>query len=232
MMKNNGFISRRLLIWLIVAVIFLGGISFIAIQYSRILPIKDVVIQGNLNPVQSQQAKQIIKPFLAAGLLGIKIDAIQTQLQQIPGVSKVEIRRVWPNKLSVLLSKQTIVAFWNQNNFITAYGELLPAKTSVNKTQLPHFYGPDDSQIRVFDFYQQMSLILQPINLTITGVRLSQDQLWQIRLSNDMDIQLGRLTVLDRLKRFVNYYPKLLSKHKMPPKKVDLRYAHGMAVEW
>ena len=231
-MKNSGFISRRILIWLIIIVVALGAISFIALQYSKILPIKDVVIKGNLNQVQSQQAKQIIKPFLTSGLLGVKIDAIQTQLQQIPGVSKVEVQRVWPNKLSILFSKQSIVAFWNQNNFMTSYGELLSAKTSVNTDQLPHFYGPDNSQIRVFDFYQQMSLILQPINLTITELHLSPDKLWQIKLSNGTSMQLGNEDVLFRLKRFVNYYPKLLAKHKNPPKKVDLRYAHGMAVEW
>lgn len=236
-MKSNlgfqyGFISRRGLVWLVIVIFVITVIGFVWDQYSKVLPIQNVVVSGDLTQTQQHQVQQSIKPLLTAGLLGVDINAIQEKLQQIPDISTVEVRRIWPNKLSVFLSKQTVVAFWNDDGFMTCYGEILPAHISVDTTQLPHFYGPDNSQIRVFDFYQQMSLILQPLNLTITAVRLSQDLLCQIRLSNGMVIQLGRLAVLDRFKRFIDYYPKLMSAQKLPPKKVDLRYAHGMAVVW
>ncbi len=237
MMKSNlslqgGFISRRLLIWLIIIFIVLAALVAVCFYYPRILPIRKVVIHGNLNSVQQNRAQAFIKPFLSSGFLGIKVGAIQKKLEKISGVSKVEVRRIWPNKLIISISNQRPIAVWNQDQLITKYGEIVLGNEGVNFKVLPRFYGPDNSQIQVLDYYQQMSLILSPLNLMITEISLSSSQLWQIKLSNRMQIKLGRQFVLDRLSRFVTFYPKLLLKSGGFPKIVDLRYAHGMAVSW
>ncbi len=226
---QQGWISRR---FLIVILILLALIFFsFFIHRSLFFPIQEVLIQGNLDETEQKEAQNMINPLLGQGFFGVNLDEIQATLQQLPDVGVAEVKRIWPGKLFIFLSNQTMVATWNQHGFLNRYGEFF-LNTHLDKTnQFLELSGPEGSEVLVVGMAQQFNQLLSPLSLTIKAVHLSDDKLWSVELDNGMVIQLGQSNILDKLTQLISIYPTLTAPGKVP-KSVDLRYQHGMAVKW
>jgi cell division septal protein FtsQ len=126
------------------------------------------------------------------------------------------------------------VARWNDNAFLNAYGEIFVPQPMIELSRnLPRFFGQQDQTVKMLDNYQQMNNILNSLKLQIKTLTYNNDHSWQIQLNNGISLQLGQQYVLERLTRFVKTYKKILLTHRnMVPKKVDLRYSHGLAVDF
>lgn len=229
---ESGWISRRILIYFFVVFLFVllvFGLFFL--HRNTVLPIKTVAVQGELSAAAQKKVQELVKPFLASsGFFGLDLGAIQAVLEKIPGIATVQVRRIWPNTLSISLSNQSVVALWNDKYFINSYGEILPSNNYCSPQNLSKLYGADNSQVDVMDYYQQFSQLLQPLNLSIVELHFTPEKMWWLKLNNGLKIQLGDSEVLARMQKFVVAYPKLISNEKHPPTAVDLRYKHGMAV--
>ena len=66
---------------------------------------------------------------------------------------------------------------------------------------------------------------------TINKLVLANDHSWTITLSNKTVVTLGRQQVIQHLEQLVNVYNKVFDNSKKPPKSIDMRYKHGMAVQ-
>jgi len=86
--------------------------------------------------------------------------------------------------------------------------------------------------LAALDFYQQMSIILQTIGLSIITVELNSNDSWVVGLSNGISLQLGDENVLTRLRHFVKVYPVVFTSTHKQAQSVDMRYENGMAVAW
>ena len=221
------------LIVLICAIIFLIVWSVSILQNPAKLPVTQVVVEGTPELTQNE-VQAIITPNLNAGLLKLKIDSMQLKLQKLPWVSSVEIMRLWPDKLKVMISPQHVVAYWNDKYFLNQYMEVIPLfADSTIPENLPKLYGPMQSQVKAGYYYQILSLALTSLNLFIIQLKLAENGDISLLLDNGIIIQLGQQHVLTRLNHFVKVYAKVFGGQKdLSGDVVDLRYPSGMAVRW
>ena len=95
---------------------------------------------------------------------------------------------------------------------------------------MPNFIGPNADALIVAQQYEKFTQQLATLNLYVAQLTLSPRHAWQMRLSNDMVLELGRDDIEQRLARFVQVYPYSLAAMQMGVRYVDLRYPNGFAV--
>lgn len=220
--------------WLLISVLILIVVIVMGwwLNQPRTLPITRVDVQG-VPKVYQQQVKQAISPLLNHGLVTQSLDSLVSNLTQVPWIASVRVERRWPNSLLVTVVPQTIVAIWNRDYLLNNYAETFPLTMQIAKqASLPQFHGPQGGALKVYDYYQQFSRALLPINLQINQITLRAGGDWSVVLSNGLKVVLGQQDVLTRLQRFVKVYDKVFASKDKQAKEVDLQYPNGMAVRW
>ena len=137
----------------------------------------------------------------------------------------------------VLREEHRPVAFWGQatGQLVNSYGEIFSASLSVAPDEaMPVLQGPTGMAPEMLVHYRQAQDILKPLGRSPRAIHVSPRLAVQLRLDDGMTIELGRqqskAPLRQRLERFVEYYPSVLSATRQRPSVVDMRYPNGFAL--
>ena len=76
--------------------------------------------------------------FFAADL-----GTVRARLEQVTWVRRVDLRRVWPDRIEVVLEEHVVFARWGTSGFVNTFGEPFSAALPESSAaQLPLFAGP------------------------------------------------------------------------------------------
>ena len=195
-------------------------------------PVQTVNIKGKFRHLQQTQLQDEVLPLVREGFFGMNVSAIQSRLQNLAWVEQVSVRRVWPDRLSIVVREQQPVAFWGEKGYLNPRAQVFEPEQRVDLPALPHFEGPDGYEQRVLLMYQQLQGMLKPLNLSVGSLQLDARRTWSVQLSNDLTVEIGRSSPVDRIARFVRVYPAILAAGSGQVMSVDLRYSNGFAVRW
>lgn len=217
----------------LVAVLGLLVWGWFFLRNPSIFPIEDVMVKATYEHVNSQDLQQIIMPYTKASFFGVDVRDLQHDLLQLPWVYAANISRVWPNKLLVQITEQHPVAVWNGNSLLNLDIKIFTPAVVTMPTDLPELIAPDPGKAReVWYYYQQMSQLLQPLELTIKSLKLSADGGWDLVLDNGIKVYLGNVNFIKRLGRFINAYSEVIEPKSDKIYSIDLRYSSGFAIQW
>lgn len=229
----------------------LAVFAFAALQLllrSPAFPLREVTLRAE----PANAAKLEIEAALegvGGNFFAADLAAIRARLEQVPWVRRVEVRRVWPDRVEVALEEHRALARWTltvegpqAGALVNRQGEVFSAPIDEAAAKaLPLFAGPPGSEGEVARRYQRFAQLLGDLEESprpsLSAVMLSARHAWQLRLSSGLHIELGRDAaepVEARLARFVAVYPETLAKlgrrvgTDLP--RVDLRYPNGFAV--
>ena len=202
------------------------------IPWSGFLPIKRVEIAGNfvhLSPAElEQQAAEIIR----GGFITVNVAGIKRELLREEWISKVAVRRVWPDSLMIFITEHEPVALWGSNALISnEAGIFSPAQDSF-PPGLPFLSGPQGSEEAVLKKYELLKTELSRRDMEIDMLVLTERRAWQFKLAGGPVVLLGRKDVEDRFKRFFSFAIPYLVDRLMQAKSIDMRYTNGFAVKW
>jgi cell division protein FtsQ len=192
-----------------------------------IFPLREVVVEGQLNHVNREQVKLIVAKHLKGNFFTLDLIKARNAFKKLPWARNVSLRRRWPDKLEVVIEEHQALARWGNVALVNTHGELFYAAT--NK-ELPIFLGPGDGVIEVASQYMEVSKSLKMADLTIATLALSPRRAWQVTTANGMVIELGRVDVAARLDKFVRVYRNTIANLNMKVVYADLRYPNGFAV--
>ncbi len=195
------------------------------------LPLKQVQLDAPFNQVSKQALHQLINERVMGGFFSVDVDDIMESLNEMPWVDNAEVRRVWPDTLSVVIKEQVAIARWRDRALVNVRGELFypPKETFVN--DLIELDGPENAVMQMASKLAVFNLALENIDLNMRRLVLTERQAWEFELSSSMVVALGRSDVEQRLKRFVRFFPQL-EKREADMKRIDMRYTNGFAVQW
>lgn len=247
MFQLSGYMQRRLTCFKKVKYPITGGIfclfiiivSFVLTQSvtdwlkdEKKIPLTKLVLNGELNYVTPNAVKQAV---MSVGPLGTFLTQDVRQLQdeviKIPWVAEVNIKKQWPDTLTVLIKEYHPVAIWNKNTLIDQNGHIFAAELTQLKEQLVKLSGPEDSADAVLTFYQHAENQLNNLHLSIANLTLTHRAAWQFVLQNGIKVKLGKKHSDERLNRFILLYKKLANQAKKISY-IDLRYDTGAAIGW
>lgn len=205
------------------------GYLFLADAYK--FPINTVKIAANYQHITRKQIELVLSNYLDASFFSLSVRRLKRDLLALDWSDSVNIERVWPDTLKITLNEKLPVAIWN-NALMTEEGDIFNVGKEQTDTRLPHLSGPDQQQTDVLQIYQKLSKLLSMYGLHAASLQLRDNQAWELSLTNGIQLHLGKRDLEKRLQRFCRAYPVVFADKPEQLSSVDLRYAHGMAVQW
>lgn len=201
-----------------------------SVSDKQLSPMQRLLVSGTRDYVLDEELQQSLAALPEAGnFFSLEVSEVKQQLERLPWVKQVTVRKQWPDKLSIALQEQQVVARWNNAALLNQQGEIFEAPQQRISVELASLSGPDEQAQRVLNTFRQLQRVLQGRQLSITSLALNERHAWQVELTGGILLKLGKEDKLNRVERFVSVYPQLQADNV---EYVDLRYDTGFAVGW
>ncbi len=200
-------------------------------------PISQISVQGELSYISQQAVQQRIAPYVTASFFTVDLAAMRAELEQMPWIAHAEVRRIWPDQLSIQLEEQLPIARWGDAELLNNQGQAFTPRELANYENLPQLFGPQRAQQTVMQQYQLLSQMLRPLGFSIAQLELRERGSWFLTTAasnnnQSIELLLGRDHLLEKMRRFVSVYEQSLKPQIANIARIDLRYANGFAVSW
>ena len=195
------------------------------------VPVRSVVVLGEPRHLDADAVGAALEGRVAGNFFGIELEQVRRELQRLPWVRRVELRREWPDRILVRFEEHRALARWSDRWLVNTLGELFEAETDAD---LPQLRGPPGSEREVARRYLALRELLAPLEAEPTHVLLSARYAWRVRLASGVTLELGRdqarHSLEERVARFVAVYPRTAAQLNARIDHVDLRYPNGFAI--
>ena len=114
--------------------------------------IEHVNINGEVNAVDRDALKAIIRKHCAGGFLRLQMEQLETELEKLTWVHQASVQRFWPNTLSVKILQHSPIARWGDTGLMNTYGDLFFPYDVEPFSNLPMLYG-EESRAKEFSAY-------------------------------------------------------------------------------
>lgn len=194
-----------------------------------------VAIAHELVEVKRADVERALAGLVRGNFFSVNVEALRLSLERLPWVRHAEVRRRWPSSLEVRIEEHRPAARWGDGGgqLVNSYGEVFPAALSVPQP-LPVLHGPLAVAPELLAWYHEAAELLRPLGRAPQSLNMSPRLALQLKLDDGMVVELGRqqarLPIRDRLRRFVDHYPSVLTAAKARPSVVDMRYPNGFAL--
>lgn len=236
--SNGSRLAGIIFLSMVLGVMLAGG--FVVLKWmndASQLPLSKLVVTGQTHYTTNDDIRQAILSLGEPGtFMSQDVDVIQQQIERLPWIQQVSVRKQWPDELKIHLVEYVPVARWNDVHMVDAEGKSFSVPAShLGKENMPMLYGPEGSESEVLAGYHQMSDVLAASKLKLKAASMTARRSWQLVLDDDTRLELGRNEDMKRLQRFIELLPTLQRQGQAENKRisyVDLRYDSGAAVGW
>ena len=202
------------------------------LQQDNTLPILHVSVEGDFEYVDKAVLMNAVSSLTRGGFMGIDVAGIQAAGESLPWVKEVQVRRVWPDSLHLIVVEQVAIARWGKSGFVNEQGDLFTPTNNVELPDLALLDGAVDSFKLVTKRYLKMNKVLQSEGLEISSLKMNKRRAWSMTLSNGVKVAFGRTNNEQRFKRFVSIYKRSLGQYQAQIDEMDMRYPNGLSVVW
>ncbi len=210
---------------------------------SALFPLNEIVLRGALRNVDTSDIESAVDG-VGGNFFATDLAALRERLERVTWVRRVDLRRVWPDRLELRIEEHVAFARWGQvggelqsRGLVNTFGEPFSAPLDeAAAAKLPLLAGPAGTEAELARRYRRFAGLLAPLGESPDRVVLTARYAWQLRVSGGLNLELGRdgaEPVEQRLERFVAAYPESIG--RLPsradaPRHVDLRYPNGFAL--
>ncbi|MEM8548414.1 MAG: cell division protein FtsQ/DivIB [Pseudomonadota bacterium] len=197
------------------------------------VPIASLTIEAPFKRVSQSAVQETLDNELGRGFGGVNLRRMQQDLEALPWVDTVSVRRVWPDSIHVTVTEQQAAARWGESGLLNVRGELFTESARHEFMEMPRLSGPDSELGAVASKYLALRGAL--VGAGVGGVRavsLDQRGAWRFILGNGVEVRLGRAEVDVRAERFLRHASPVVVRHAERIRYVDMRYSNGFAVGW
>ena len=203
----------------------------------QLMPIRMVEIQGELIhlskdtilTVLRSESRESSEDRQTISFMTTDLNDIEAELEALPWVYRAKVRRIWPDKLIIAIDEQKAIAIWNEDKLVNQYGQTFqPQKIEINN--IPKVSGPEDELVTLLQVFAELQQQFEAGQLQLSEMHLNERRSWELKLRNGIVLDVGRKALNERVAKFINIYPVLISDDSALIGRVDLRYDTGMAV--
>jgi cell division protein FtsQ len=225
------------LLWLkltLLSTMLLGALFWATRMLSdpAVMPVRTVGVDGEMRFIKRQRLEQVVAEAVNGSFFSIDLTRMCEQIEAMPWVKQVSIRRVWPDKLRVQVTEHEPLAYWGEEAMVSQLAEVFQPETLPKLEGLVTLFGDAQQAKTITREYQRMKTLLDTAGLRLTKVWIDARQAWRIETDSGLLLQLGRRDVMQRLTRFVRLYPELMTQQDRQLVSADLRYTNGFSVQW
>lgn len=200
-LPRNAASRIRLLMGIVLATVMLGTVWFVLQRYGthswrfRLDSSDNITISG-MNNVARPQILDVMASDIDRNIFFVPLEQRKKQLEQIPWVQSAAVMRLWPNRIKIVITERTPVAFVEVNShiqMIDANGVIMELPANQGRYSFPVIVGVSDNdplsvraaRMKIFNRFMQ--------ELDASGAHYSAD-ISDVDLSDPDDV---RATVTD-----------------------------------
>jgi len=202
-----------------------------------LFPIHEVQVTNVLQEVRRTDLEEALAGRLRGNFFSVNLEGIRQAVEQLPWVRTAEARRQWPSRIEISIEEHLPVAYWGDSTgqLVNSHGEVFAATMTVPPpAPIPMLFGPNELTLEMLGYYQQAADLIKPLGRVPQALTISPRLAVQMKLDDGMVVELGReqpkAPVRERLLRFVEFYPNVLTAARQRPTVVDMRYPNGFAL--
>ena len=195
-------------------------------------PIKAVTVTGELRQVARQELEDSIVASLSEDFFSVDVSAIREVALATPWIEEVAVRKVWPDKFHIQVCERQAVGRWAAGGLVDRKGVLFFPTNGAGLDGLPVLSGPDRSQLRLLERFEDLRRDLRGIGLAIERVELDPRIGLNLRFAGGLEMVLGHAIGRSQLQRIATHLPETLGARLINVQRIDLRYTNGFAVRW
>ena len=217
--------------------LLLVGTSVVLLQNKEALaqrmssPITKVRVENQWQSISETEVQQIIGKFMGVGYFDFDVQGVRQVLEAHHWIRYASVKKIWPDSVALQLTEEVAIARWKDAQLLNQYGEIFRPEHIEHLSTLPLLTGPDESQIKVMEQYRAVNQLFFQAGLRVTSLAYSERGNWTLVLNDQMQINAGRVDVMNRLARFIDFYSSQSEVAVSTMVAVDLRYENGMAVK-
>jgi len=220
---------RNSMIVLLLLIVVSGAVY---LHQDDTLPILHVTVEGDFVYANKNELVKAVNPFVTGSFINVDVASIRQAGEALPWIRQVQVRRVWPDSLHLIVDEHLAVARWGENALVNAEGEVFQPPKDRMPMGLVKLQGLKGSSVvmtkRLLAIQKQVALL----GLKTEQITMDQRRAWTIYFDNKMQLILGRADSEHRLQRFVKVFKAGLQRFQADISVVDMRYTNGLSVIW
>ena len=221
---------RRSFNWLLLLMPFIGGTVYLSYQ-DTLLPIKTIQLSGTFRYIDQQEVESAVQQYIGEGFFSLDINRVQKTLGDKPWTESISIRRVWPDRLNIIVVEKKPVARWDNNHLLSDKAAVYRAETKAF-SELPLVYTAGTNPGQILYLYYRLASQFSSLNETLVAVHKDSRGALDLQLENGLMIKVGRSDIERKILRFVAIYRQQIQPRLAEIQQLDLRYSNGFAVAW
>jgi cell division protein FtsQ len=215
----------------------LAGAACIWIAQRPWFDFHQIEIRGDVRHLSAAEVRSAIGGRLAGNYFTMRLDSARKAFETLPWVAGVTVRRTWPNRLTVTLVEHRALGEWDDGRLVSDRGVLFVANPAEAEAEasgpLVGFSGPPRYAEPAVRHFHEFSASLAPLQLSITGIHVSDRASWSLSASPRLRIELGRDDppgrLQERLDSIAAAMPLVVARLEGPAARIDARYSNGFA---
>ncbi len=116
--KRSELVWRSDYGWVLMLLLLSGGTGYLSYQ-ETLLPIKTIQLSGSFQNIDEDEMVSSLQQFIGEGFFSLDITRVQKTLGDRPWVEAVSIRRIWPDRLRIIIVENKPVARWDSDHLIS-----------------------------------------------------------------------------------------------------------------
>jgi len=220
----------------LVGIVGYGAVKIVHIKHLSIkntsLPIKYVRIEGVFQYLGKNEIKTVLQPLVTTSFFDVDMQAIYSAVSILPWVETVTVKRIWPDAIDIKVREKKPYARWGKSSLITDQGVIFTPGNMKQFQTLTVVIGPEHQEVKVLEIMKGIKTALADQSMELEEFSINDRWSWKIKLSNGLEILLGRNDQLKKLQRFLKTIAVLGQEQVKQIAKVDLRYPNGYAASW
>lgn len=225
--------SQKLITYIGIAL--LGGLLILGSRLYHTgnvwFPIETVKVQGQFRFIRRQYVESIVTPYLNQGFWGINLAHIGKELRDSGWIKTARLERVWPDTLLVKITEHEPELRLSENTLVDKDGTIFTASPKSIPMSIPMLHSEAGLTKELLQQFKKISNILARADLKVVLFDEGRTTL-TLNTSKGMQLVASQKGFVSELKRFVDVYPTIAKEKKSQIARIDLRYRHGMAVQW
>ncbi len=210
---------------LIIVIIFLVSLVFYMSNYF-VYPVDEVEIKSTSSNYDNEKINDIVVSIQGKDLLSLDLSHIKKKIRSDGWIKDVEIKKSFPNKLTIIIVPQQAYAIYNSKIMMTD-GTII--QTSPLPSDLPIITDYTHDRLSSMDITILSVRLLQKIDLDIKEIVI-HDSLIKVFTSTNILIS-DRDNFEINLNRLVLSFPDLQKLFENDIKSIDMRYSNGFAIK-
>ena len=226
-------------LWSLLAVLALAGTAIFVSRHA-VFAIRGIAVSGDVSHNNALTLRANVAPHLRGTFFTLDLGRARAAFEAVPWVRQAVVQREFPNRLRVQLQEHRAVAYWGpegESRLVNSFGEVFEANVGeVEQDGLPRLQGPDGQSAQIWEAFQGLRPLFEPMDLALEQLELSGRGSWRARLDSGAVIELGAGSLPEvqaRTQVFLKTLTQVSARYGRKPEALetaDLRHQDGYAL--